>query len=193
MNVISDQLIQALLAQAAPVLMGQKPAALFTLSEQEARELRAAAEKKDGLLRVKTMRRCGKRVQILLYHVTLLEQALQCPRVRRLLTRTGYPEGGSLSDLLKHLHARICTCEEFPHEVGLFLGYPVKDVLGFMVYGGAHCKMCGTWKVYSDVDLARARFASYHDCTQCLEQFVVNGGNLMELCFTQHKEQAQVG
>ena len=35
----------------------------------------------------------------------------------------------------------------FPHELGLLLGYPVEDVLGFIRNEGRNYLYCGYWKV----------------------------------------------
>ena len=53
----------------------------------------------------------------------------------------------------------------FPHEIGLFLGYPPEDVAGFMTHQGKHCKCVGCWKVYGDEAAARRQFAAYKSCT----------------------------
>ena len=40
--------------------------------------------------------------------------------------------------------------QEFPHEMGLLLGYPVEDVKGFIRNGGENCLYIGYWKVNLD-------------------------------------------
>ena len=39
--------------------------------------------------------------------------------------------------------------------MGIFLGYPVDDVAGFINHCGNNCKACGQWKVYGDVEYAK--------------------------------------
>ncbi len=60
---------------------------------------------------------------------------------------------------------RLKECEEFPHEIGLFLGYPPEDVQGFIENRADGCKYAGCWKVYGDADAARKIFAKYKKCT----------------------------
>ena len=55
---------------------------------------------------------------------------------------------------------------EFPHEIGLFLGYPPEDVQGFMELGPDCCKCTGCWKVYGDEAAAQRKFAQYKKCTR---------------------------
>jgi len=48
-----------------------------------------------------------------------------------------------------------------PHEVGIFLGIPVKDVEAFIDCNGKQCILCGYWKVYHDREKALKVFESY--------------------------------
>ena len=64
------------------------------------------------------------------------------------------------------LAGRLRTQKEFPHEVGLFLGYPPEDVDGFIRFGAKGAKCVGTWKVYGDEAAAKRRFALYKKCTE---------------------------
>ena len=50
---------------------------------------------------------------------------------------------------------------DFPHEIGIFLGYPLWDVEGFIANKGQNYKLCGYWKVYEDVSGAIDRFREY--------------------------------
>ena len=39
---------------------------------------------------------------------------------------------------------------EFPHEIGLLLGYPFEDVIGFIENEGRNYLYSGYWKVYKN-------------------------------------------
>ena len=60
------------------------------------------------------------------------------------------------------------ACDEFPHEIGVFLDYPVEDVRGFVQNSGCNYKLCGCWKVYGSVESARKKFAAYDKCREYL-------------------------
>ena len=60
------------------------------------------------------------------------------------------------SDALDLLAQRMS--EGMQHEVGIFLGYPLRDVEGFLENGGRNYKRIGCWKVYGDVDEAESMF-----------------------------------
>lgn len=60
-----------------------------------------------------------------------VEADLRREGVEEILKECGYA-GTSAEKALDHLERRIGQCEEFPHEIGLFLGYPLGDVRGFI-------------------------------------------------------------
>lgn len=170
---------QALVRHTAPVLMDKKPAALFTLPRRE-QELFAASLAASGLC-VKCMRRHRGRVLLLVYRPAHLAQALSSPLAASLLRRHGYPVGAGLERTLEVLRQRIATQQDFPHEIGLFLGYPPEDVAGFIRHKGSRYKLCGLWKVYSDVDRAKALFSEYESCSERLQSHLNGGGDLSDL------------
>jgi hypothetical protein len=50
-----------------------------------------------------------------------------------------------------------------PHEVGVFLGYPLDDVVGFIKNGGRREKISGYWKVYGNEKYALEKFGEYRN------------------------------
>ena len=124
---------------------------------------------------------CGKRALLLVYREEQLARQLREPLAAELLRRDGYPEGADVERLLELLSTRLRMGKEFPHEIGLFLGYPPEDVLGFQRYRGQNCKLCGYWKVYSDVDRARVLFRLYDRCREVLCRRVARGMTLSEV------------
>jgi hypothetical protein len=161
----------------APVLAGRKPAALFPRPEwwEAAPVGRAAA----CGLRCAAFKRQEKNTVIFVYRPALLEASLRHPAVRRALPAFGYPAAGSAGEHLAVLAERFRESPEFPHEVGFFLGYPPEDVLGFIRHRGAHCKLCGVWKVYGDTEKAGLLFAEYARCRQKLLDRLRRGGTIL--------------
>ena len=104
------------------------------------------------------------RCLLLVYRPERLERQLNDPAVRALLLREGYPAQGGLEAMLETLGRRL-NQGDFPHEVGLFLGYPPEDVAGFVRHRGKGCKCVGCWKVYGDEAAARRQFAAFKACT----------------------------
>ena len=55
--------------------------------------------------------------------------------------------------------------QDYPHEIGLFLGYPLSDVIGFIENKGWNYTCCGCWKSYGDPEKAQAYFDLCRRCT----------------------------
>lgn len=175
-----------LAAHCAPALAGIKPASLvscqrsqFPQLSRQLEEYRRAFAPKDVHFRI--LCACSKRYLLLVYRRRLLEQCLAQEKVVRLLEQFGYRREESLETKLDRLASRAAGQGGFPHEIGLFLGYPVEDVEGFIRYGGAGCKLCGCWKVYGDVPSASRQFARIaRVCRTCVRR-VEQGETLFEV------------
>ena len=77
--------------------------------------------------------------------------------------------------------ARVYSCGGFPHEIGLFLGYPIDDVISFIENKGKNFKCCGCWKVYHDEDNAKKTFEKYKKCTNIYCKKYLQGSSLKRL------------
>ena len=166
-----DQNFEALLVrQCAPTLAGLKPASLFCVRSLQPEAARRAASYWDDRLRP-----LGLRVRILLerpetrsalvyvYRPSHLERALTLACRRRFLEESGYRMAG-LEVLLDQLSARLALQGEFPHEIGLFLGYPLRDVVGFIENQGKNFTCCGMWKSYGDPTAMGICFDCFRRC-----------------------------
>lgn len=84
---------------------------------------------------------------LLLYAPPLLEKRLSGRGATTLLQKVGYPPGQSWNDTLSWLRGRFRD-DAFPHEVGLFLGYPLKDVQAFLGLNALPVTGQCLWKIY---------------------------------------------
>ena len=168
----------------APTLLGIKCASLVSLSREEfgipAYAAAFNAQAVRGGLQMQIMCRCQKRQLVLLYRPKLLQKRLEQPEIRRFLLRYGYTADMDLAACLIRLQNRIAEKPEFPHEIGIFLGYPLEDVDGFITHQGENCKLCGCWKVYGNVEQARRTFASYEKCRVFLCAKLSKGCNILQ-------------
>lgn len=163
----------------APTLLGIKCASLFSLSSSEFDldfhsqyfNRRTAAM---GLAS-RILCRCKNRSLILVYSREQLAKRLSDSAVRAILERYGYTSDMTVGECLDRLSERIGDSGSFPHEIGIFLGYPVEDVVGFIENKGENFKFCGAWKVYGSVENARRTFADYDRCRNFLCN-KLNGG-----------------
>ena len=203
MTLDRDGLEHTIVRHCSPTLVGIKPACLFNVpgdfSPSPATELRVA--RLDALVaranrqlagtsvhvRVLARRGCG--ALVLVYRPQLLARGLSAPRAAATLGAWGYETCGAgwLEAALARLGRRLESCqrhdpdEGFPHEVGLFLGYPYDDVMAFIEHEGRDYLCCGCWKVYSNRESAEACFARYKRCTRDCEAMLGRGASLAEL------------
>ncbi|MBQ9066862.1 MAG: DUF3793 family protein, partial [Clostridia bacterium] len=148
---MSDEL---LVQQCAPTFAGLKTGNLFCCSYDSAEQLRDEIRSLNRTLgpkgiRVIPMRCSGTRALIYVYRPKQLARDISQDRARHLLTERGYP-CASPDGCVVALRNQLRKTGEFPHEIGLFLGYPPEDVDGFIRLGPEKCKCTGLWKVYGD-------------------------------------------
>jgi hypothetical protein len=87
--------------------------------------------------------------KIVFYSHAKLNELLRDCRVIRFLQGEGYPTQVSIEGYLKHLQQRFYDVG-MPHEIGVFLGYPIKDVMGFMGKGNLKRVKIQGWQVFGD-------------------------------------------
>ena len=173
---------------ASPTLAGLKTGCLFGQNfageEEMRRQIREYNRRFAGtVLCLIPLQYCGGRALLYLYRPERLRGDFQEPQVGRLLRQDGYQICSTAACLLR-LADRISRERDtggFPHEIGLFLGYPPEDVEGFILQGPRHCKCTGYWKVYGDVDGARRTFRKYRCCTDCYRKQLARGVPLERL------------
>lgn len=154
----------------SPTLAGLKTANMFTCrfsSAQEMnREIRLLNKRLVGKgLRVLPLRYHEGVGLIYIYRPSRLERDLRDDGAEALLAHFGY-RGASPIQCVAELIRRLQQSGEFPHEIGLFLGYPPEDVRGFIENRAGGSKCVGSWKVYGDVEKARKTFEKYEKCSR---------------------------
>lgn len=166
----------------APTLLGIKCASLISLlvNEFEINYHISLFNSKAAVKGLKTriLCECNSRLLILVYNERLLCKRLEEKDISDLLTKCGYPQNASLNDYLEYLSERIKNCNEFPHEIGIFLGYPFEDVMGFIKNKGENFKLCGYWKVYGSEEKAKKMFSNYSKCRKFLCSRLNEGNDL---------------
>ena len=177
---------KALVYHASPTLSGLKPANLLSLSKEDFPNLPDLLSEYTAQLKRKGIAfffffDCNQRWLLLVFRPQMLQVQLSRPSVQALLTEEGYPNSSNVQIMLSHLRQRLASQNNFPHEIGIFLGYPLADVLGFRKYKGECCKLCGYWKVYGDVEQAKQCFARFDRCRSVLFSHLLAGSTLNDL------------
>lgn len=175
----------------SPVLVGLKPANLVSFSKEKAPTVPELTEsytrefQREGIC-MEIICSCKKHYLVLVYRPQMLYDYLSGKEARSILRKDGYPEEGNLQELLQHLKKRFEVRVEFPHEIGLFLGYPLEDVKGFQKYKGTESKLCGYWKVYGDVESAKRTFASFDRCREFIGRQIQLGYSISQAVSRKH-------
>lgn len=179
---MSEQLI---IQQCSPTLAGLKTGNLF-LVEMESRE-----QLKEEIRRI-NQRLCRRGIRMIpmkynkgkalvyLYRVSKLKEDLNNSEAKKILEKMGYvchdPE-----KCIIHLKERLENFSEFPHEIGLFLGYPPEDVKGFIENKAENFKCIGTWKVYGNEKQAKKKFSQFKKCIRIYSEQWMSGRTIEQL------------
>ena len=167
----------------APTLLRVKCANLFAVDQNDfrLRELENLFKSKIEFsgLKIRFLCKCKSRVLAYVYCEELLKIVLKDTQTSAFLEDCGYNKDMSVDEMLTVLESRI-TCGSFPHEIGVFLGYPIEDVLGFIKNNGENFLFCGFWKVYSDPDGARMKFDKYVYCRNFLCNKISQGHDIYQ-------------
>lgn len=177
----------------APILKDVKVANILTVEEADFKGL-------GYLLRgtgisYRFLKTEGGKAILYLYRKKRLQKLLQDAQVRAFLTGYGYgtKTGGCEEDAaevdmnaaLDILSAHITLFQNgggaFPHEIGIFLGYPLWDVQGFLENEGKNFAYLGYWKVYRDVQGAKNIFRRFDEMKEQALQELMCGKTLREI------------
>ena len=174
---------RAIIDHASPTLARLKLGSLINLDIGEGffgEFARLSDELRGKGVKLTILRLRGGKALLYVYRPDELERALRDKEIRCFLTTCGYSRfdaAGALQTLRTHLK----DTEAFPHEIGVFLGYPLADVLGFIENCGRNCLACGCWKVYSDLCFALQSFRRFEKCKTVYQRLFAQGCPLTRL------------
>lgn len=180
-----ESIEKCLIQHCSPTLASLKTASLFTLGFSCRKELDEilrvwnAYLSDKGVAMVK-LRESNSRALIYVFRKKRLQQDLNRPTVSRFLRNNGYDRsdiGAAISTLKSHLE----ELGDFPHEIGVFLGYPIGDVIGFIRNKGQNCKCTGCWKVYCNECEAVKTFARFRKCEAVYMRLWEQGRSVRQL------------
>lgn len=168
----------------APTLAGLKIGNLFSCKYECIHDLSHKVSEKNKLLNDKGVYFVALKAQngvalILAYRKKLLQNILNQKEVQKFLFQYGYEEytiSSCIAVLMNHL-----LDNDFPHEIGIFLGYPLEDIKEFIRQKGKNSKFVGYWKVYGDVHEAQKVFAKFKKCTGIYCEKLLQGFEITRL------------
>lgn len=174
-----------------PCLAGLKPSNLFSVPQKIYDDSfidRHLMELK-GLF-IKCLYSYNDRVFLLLYRKKFLEKILSDRNVSDALKMFGYKTCANTEEMLDILSQRmeqfIKNCgkkpkHNFPHEIGLFLGYPCEDVMEYYKNRGEGYIFSGYWKVYSNPDETAQLFKKFNEYKIFFSKKIKSGYDIYSL------------
>ncbi|MDD6178296.1 MAG: DUF3793 family protein [Clostridium sp.] len=143
---------------------------------------------KEEPIELRNMGETENRGVFFLYRTDKMEKLLQDEEVAAFLQERGYDEL-TLNSVLTSFRMRYLAYregkEEFPHEMGILLEYPVEDVEGLIRYGGINYLCSGYRKVYKDRESKQELFRKFEYARENLIQllsFQVGMKDILAIC-----------
>lgn len=160
----------------APVIGGLKPSSTITL-KKDSKEYHTWNDYKEIFLektRLKhiLLREDDDAIILLIYSEKRLENYINKEEIKKFLLKLDYNSEDSLEDILNNLVERYNKFH-CPHELGVFLGIPLQDVIDFMECTAKKCLLCGYWKVFNDFDYALQIFNDYNKSKELVLDYVI--------------------
>lgn len=174
-----------LVKHCSPTLAGLKTGNMFTYRFESDEDRKENIRRLNRMLSRKGIRviplreNHNNRTLLYVFRPSRLDKDLKNSQARCILETMGYDCKGS-GKCIAELVKRLKFSEEFPHEIGLFLGYPPEDVEGFIT-DSAGCKCCGCWKVYGDREKAERTFEKYKKCTEICCSLIAKGCSVEQI------------
>lgn len=170
-----DCLTSFLAFETAEILAGIKPANLINLVDRPHhcgrnfyrlwKEFGRELLERCGLVGRELIDR-GDSLLLLVYAPQLFAELLRQPATQAMLYRAGYAQAADTPAVLVELQERCRAGEGFPHEVGIFLGYPLKDVAAFLGWTAIPFTVQGPWKIYGRPEKSLDLAATHQRCRE---------------------------
>ncbi len=181
---------QSILTYCAPTLAGVKASSMFSIRHTSQsrhvllREImlwKMRLFTKGVILKIINYQKSNSAFLIMIYRKKELEISLYEDEKIAYLHEYGYPISENIDAMLLFLIKRVQNSETFPHEIGFFLDYPTRDVIGFIENCGNNYTCNGLWKSYSNPTEAKARFNLIRQCTEEYCEEFNRGKSVMQL------------
>lgn len=178
-------LINTIIYNVAPTLANEKASSLINFHNKHKRNLYKLWKMykntvtKELNLKFYELKITDEYVVVLFYNEDKLYEIFKDVKTMKFLYRFGYREKMTLKEkmsLLKRRYEVVC-----PHEMGVFLGYSLDDVIDFIEYPNKKCLLCGYWKVYNNPRQAEKIFKKYDDIKTKVIQLIINKNNSMHI------------
>lgn len=174
-----DFLLSTIIYSISPTLAGVKVSSLVNFNKIKNRNLYDIWEKykEDVIKTLKVdyfeLKKTKDMCVVIFYNKYKLKYILLNKKNQRFLEKFNYKNFDSTTECLEKLKSRyenLC-----PHEIGIFLGYPLKDVIDFVECPNKKCLLLGYWKVYNDIKNAEIKFSKYDSIKDKVINLIAQG------------------
>ncbi len=179
---LRNSLVHSFVFQCAPVLSAHKVSNLFIIRKNRLR--RSAALIASCGLNFFILYSFNDRYVLFVYRRAALKRYLDRPENKAFLEAFGYgnmDENRTLEKLSRRYTLHMESDAQFPHELGLFLGYPLQDVYSYIIHNGKGFIFNGYWKVYSRPEEAKKTFEMFDRVTEEMLSRAISGENLPDI------------
>lgn len=181
-NIEKNAVETQLALQCAPVLSGIKISNLLNISDHQVDAVCQLL--KDTPIEIYILYRSRQKTTLLLFRRAALEAYLNQEQPQKILAAAGYKDI-QLHSAIREFAGRYADYRnqggEFPHEIGLFLGYNAEDVIGFIENKGQNYLYSGYWKIYSNLKEAIQLFESMDKVMETALKMLSRGENILAL------------
>lgn len=177
-------MFEALLVRhCAPVLAGLKTANMFScVSENcdiESKIESWKSELNEKGIGIDIIKQEKNNRLVYVYRKSKLAEELSDEKSVLFLKDYGYCYS-NMNEAISQLKEKMKVCS-FPHEIGVFLGYPLGDIKGFIENKGCNYKICGFWKVYCNEECTKRCFEKYKKCFRVYNKLYESGRNISDM------------
>jgi hypothetical protein len=174
-----NETLKYLAVKLAPTIFSVKPSVLLTLKDSKkniANNLFTFYMQNKEYIRrtlnieIFELKNCGYCAKVMFFKKNLLQEAVYNEWRKEYLLEFGYSNCAKLEDCLELLKKRF-NSEKFPHEIGVFLGYPLKDVEGFAKCPD-HCQKVkkAPWKIFGDIKPSLRMIENHKNAQNSMKQ-----------------------
>lgn len=166
----------------APFLRRMALANVLTVEAMDVAKIRYLLKGTD--ISFVTLSAKGGKAILYLYREAELMAYLEKEEIVCFLEKHGYSKGDCrkyLWELSKRVRMHGNGEADYPHEIGIFLGYPLEDVTGFIENKGQNFIHMGYWKVYHNARESMQLFRRFDEEREWVVSEVVEGRTLLEI------------
>ena len=174
-----------LIEHCSPTLASLKTANLFSMNIGAETDFQAQIDRlNDGLkskgIVLMVLKKEGNRALVYVCRKSYLQEDLNRPGVASFMKKYGY-ESTDATKQSRHWQKRLKNIDDFPHEIGLFLGYPLGDVIGFMLMRVRTVNAADAGRYTVTKCQAIKKFAQFEKCRRVYKEMWQKGKCVSQL------------